>query len=158
MIQQCILHTLVLCLLHPVHKQVTTGLSPTIKRRLICYLCPGPDPHIFLPWQWIQYHCRSSLGLDFTSNLSWDKYIRSIVKRALQRVGCLYRAQQYLPQLLCSTCISSQYVLSWNIAAIFGLVLQLVNCPCLTVYSDVLPIELDMTWHHLWNPYPSVAL
>ena len=30
------------------------------------------------------------------------------------------------PQLLCSTCISPQYGLSWNNAAIFGLVLQLV--------------------------------
>ena len=37
------------------------------------------------------------LGLDFTSNLSWDKYIRSIAKRASQRVDCLYRARQYLP-------------------------------------------------------------
>ena len=37
------------------------------------------------------------LGLDLTSNLSWDKYTRSIAKRASQRVGCLYRARQYLP-------------------------------------------------------------
>ena len=36
-------------------------------------------------------------------------------------------------------CLRPQYVLSWNTAAIFGLVLQLVICPCLTVYSDVLP-------------------
>ena len=75
-------------------------------------------------------------GLDFTSNLSWDKYIRSIAKRASQRVGCLYRARQYIPQLLCSTCINPQYVLSRNTAAMFGLVI----CPCLTVYSDVLQI------------------
>ena len=37
------------------------------------------------------------LGLDLTSNLSWNKYIRSIAKRASQRIGCLYRARQYLP-------------------------------------------------------------
>ena len=37
------------------------------------------------------------LGLDLTSNLSWDKYIHSIAKRASHRVGCLYRARQYLP-------------------------------------------------------------
>ena len=34
------------------------------QRRLNCYLYPGPDPHIFLPWQLIQYHCRSSLTSD----------------------------------------------------------------------------------------------
>ena len=37
------------------------------------------------------------LGLDLTSDLSWDKYIRSIAKKALQRVGCLYHTRQCLP-------------------------------------------------------------
>ena len=36
------------------------------------------------------------LGLDITSNLSWDKYISDIAKRASQRLGCLYRARRYL--------------------------------------------------------------
>jgi len=37
------------------------------------------------------------LGLDTSSNLRWDKYISGIAQSASKRVGCLYRAQKYLP-------------------------------------------------------------
>ena len=37
------------------------------------------------------------LGLDISSNLRWDNYISGIAKSASKRVGCLYRAQRYLP-------------------------------------------------------------
>jgi len=37
------------------------------------------------------------LGLDISSNLSWDKYISGIAESAFKQVGCLYLVQRYLP-------------------------------------------------------------
>ena len=36
------------------------------------------------------------LGLDISTNASWEKYISGIAKSASMRVGCLYRAQKFL--------------------------------------------------------------
>ena len=36
------------------------------------------------------------LGLDISSNASWEKYNLGIAKSASMRVGCLYRAKQFL--------------------------------------------------------------
>ncbi len=38
----------------------------------------------------------SFLGLTITSDLSWNTYIQSIVKKVAQRIGALYRASHYL--------------------------------------------------------------
>ena len=95
---------------------LTTGLSPSIKRRLILLsLSRSKSPHISTLATLQELADIRLLGLSFTSNLSWDKYIRSIAKRASQRVGCLYRARQYLPPTvsLCSTFTSPQYVLPY---------------------------------------------
>ena len=37
------------------------------------------------------------LGLNFSKDLTWNEYIRSIAKRAAMKVGSLYRARRYLP-------------------------------------------------------------
>ena len=37
------------------------------------------------------------LGLDISTDVSWERYISGIVKSASMRVGCLYRARKFLP-------------------------------------------------------------
>ena len=37
------------------------------------------------------------LGLDISTNVSWERYISGIAKNASMRVGCLYRARKFLP-------------------------------------------------------------
>ena len=37
------------------------------------------------------------LGLDISTNVSWERYISGIAKSASMRFGCLYRAQNFLP-------------------------------------------------------------
>ena len=36
------------------------------------------------------------LGLNFSNDLTWNEYIKSIAKRAAMKVGSLYRARRYL--------------------------------------------------------------
>ena len=49
------------------------------------------------------------LGLDISTNVSWERYISSIAKSASMRVGYLYRARKFLPPdgiiYLCKTTI-----------------------------------------------------
>ena len=37
------------------------------------------------------------LGLDISTDVSWERYISGIAKSAPMRVGCLYRARKFLP-------------------------------------------------------------
>ena len=37
------------------------------------------------------------LGLDISTNVSWERYISGIAKSASMGVGCLYRARKFLP-------------------------------------------------------------
>ena len=73
---------------------------------------------------------RVCIGLDLKSSLFINRQSARTLNKVSFRVGSARAAYivrgNIFPQLLCSTCVSPQYVLSWNTAAVFGLVLQLV--------------------------------
>ena len=97
------------------------------------------------------------LGLDISTNVSWERYISGIAKSTSMRVGCLYRAQKFLPPDA-TLYLYKTTIRPWTTVVTFGLevlpVIYLYYIEC----RSVLLILLVKSWDHRYNLFLTVDL